>query len=222
MITENALNGLRAKVGAVLSPKRFRHTLGVEDMVARLAALYCPDMSDRLRAAAILHDLTKEKTNEEQERLCESYGIPVTPCDRLAYKTFHAKTAAAMIPELFPEFADPVIVSAVRWHTTGHAGMTLTEKLLYLADWIDDSRTFDACVTLRRYFWDAEPEKFTPAERSEHLRKTLLLSYDLTVEDLIREEKPVARETIDARNELITDAPAESERPLPPQNRKEK
>ncbi len=121
----------------------------------------------------------------------------------MAHKTFHARTAAALIPMEFPSFADPVILEAVRWHTTGHRGMTLTEQLLYLADYIDLSRTFSNCVILRRYFWGAEPEKMTAEDRLRLLRQTLLLSFDMTVRDLLEEGLPIATDTMEARNELL-------------------
>ena len=206
VITEDALSGLRETVFGILSPKRFRHTAAVEDMVARLSGLYCPEQTMQLRAAALLHDITKELPVQEQVLLCNAYGIPVDAGDLLAPKTLHARTAAAQIPVDYPAFADPLIVSAVRWHTTGHAGMTLTEKLLYLADYIDASRTFRSCVLLRRYFWGAEPEKLTPQERNTLLRETLLLSYDMTIRDLLEEGTPVAADTVEARNELLREA----------------
>ena len=135
--------------------------------------------------------------------LCHAYGIPISEDDLLAPKTLHARTAAAQIPVEYPEYDDPTIVSAVRWHTTGHAEMTLTEKLLYLADYIDDSRTFRNCVILRRYFWGANPQSMTAQAREALLRDTLLLSYDMTVRDLLDEGTPVAVDTIEARNELL-------------------
>jgi nicotinate-nucleotide adenylyltransferase len=91
----------------------------------------------------------------------------------------------------------------VRWHTTGHAEMTLTEKLLYLADYIDDSRAFRNCVLLRRYFFGANPKKMTPEERDVLLRETLLLSYDMTIRDLLDEGALIAEDTLNARNELL-------------------
>ena len=106
----------------------------------------------------------------------------------------------------YTQFADPIIIDAVRWHTTGHAGMTLTEKLLYLADYIDDSRTFSSCVLLRRYFFGAEPELMTKEERERHLRATLLLSYEHTLKDLLAEGAPIDEDTIRARNELLVEA----------------
>ena len=205
-ITEKMLDTLREDVKGNMSPKRFVHTAAVEEMVARLCALYCPEYTLPLRAAALLHDLTKELTPEAQEELCVAYDIPTDDLQRLSPKTYHAKTAAARIVRDYPQFADPVIVDAVRWHTTGHAGMTLTEKLLYLADYIDDSRTFSSCVLLRRYFFGAEPELMTREEREKHLRATLLLSYEHTLKDLLAEGAPIDEDTIRARNELLVEA----------------
>ena len=201
--TEERLNRLRETVRTRLSEKRCRHTLAVEDMAARLCALYCPEETEKLRAAALLHDITKELSVSEQVVLCHAYGIPISEDDLLAPKTLHARPAAAQIPVEYPEYDDPTIVSAVRWHTTGHAEMTLTEKLLYLADYIDDSRTFRNCVILRRYFWGANPQSMTAQAREALLRDTLLLSYDMTVRDLLDEGTPVAVDTIEARNELL-------------------
>jgi nicotinate-nucleotide adenylyltransferase len=205
-ITEKMLDSLRETIKGSMSPKRFVHTAAVEEMVARLCALYCPEYTLPLRAAALLHDLTKELTPEAQEALCQAYDIPVDEGQRLSPKTYHAKTAAARILRDFPAFADPIIVDAVRWHTTGHKGMTLTEKLLYLADYIDDSRTFSSCVLLRRYFFGAEPELMTKEERERHLRATLLLSYEHTLKDLLSEGAPIDEDTIRARNELLVEA----------------
>lgn len=205
-ITEKMLNTLRESVKGSMSPKRFAHTAAVEEMVARLCALYCPENTMQLRAAALLHDLTKELTPEAQEALCAAYDIPTDDLQRLSPKTYHAKTAAARILRDFPEFADPIVIDAVRWHTTGHAGMTLCEKLLYLADYIDDSRTFSSCVLLRRYFFGAEPELMTREEREKHLRATLLLSYEFTLKDLLAEGAPIDEDTVRARNELLLEA----------------
>lgn len=194
---------LREEILRELSPKRFRHTVAVEEMVARLAELYCPDQSDALRVAALLHDVTKEWSVERHCAFCEAHGIALTEQDRVAHKTLHARTAAALIPEKFPQCNNQTVVSAVRWHTTGHAGMTLPEKLLYLADYIDLSRKFKDCVILRRYFWGAEPESMNPAERAALLRETLILSYDMTIASLTADGLPIAEDTTRARNELI-------------------
>lgn len=211
-ITEGMLTELRAAIAAHMSPKRFHHTLAVEAMTERLCAVLCPEETMKLRAAALLHDLTKEKSASEQIEICERYGLTVTEEDRRSPKTLHARTAAAVIPTEFESFADPTIVSAVRWHTTGRADMTLPEKILYLADYIDDSRTFESCVRLRHHFWDTDPAACDMQTRLSNLRRTLILSYDLTITDLIERGKTVAIDTIEARSFLILETLREEQR----------
>ena len=202
-INEAILSELRMKVIGSMSAKRATHTVAVEAMAVRLGKIYVPDKILQLRAAALLHDVTKEKKLNEQLALCEKYGVEVEENDRFSPKTFHAKTAAALIPYEYPEFADSEVISAVRWHTTGHSNMTVTEKIIYLADYIDDSRTFDDCVRLREMFWSVDPVSMTDSERMAHLREVLIMSYDMTIKNLLEENSPVASDTIDARNELI-------------------
>ena len=203
MPTPEALDALREAVRTEMSPGRFEHTAAVEEMAARLSSLYCPEKEPILRAAALLHDLTKEKKASEQEALCESLGIALSPTDRLSPKTHHAKTAAAWIPTVFPSFAHEEVISAVRYHTTGRADMTLGEKIIYLADYIDESRTFPDCVALRVCFWSAHPEIMEMEERLDFLDKVILLSFDMTIRALLSEGAPISPDTVSARNSLL-------------------
>ena len=202
-ITEEMIERLRVAATENMSEKRRIHTLAVEQMAMRIGAIYAPDKINVLRAAALLHDVTKELKLPDQLQLCQKYGIDVSENDRLAPKTFHAKTAAALIKEEFGEFADDEVVSAVRWHTTGRKGMSVCEKIIYLADYIDDSRKFSDCVKLREYFWGEDIAGMDESARCIHLRDTLILSYDMTIRNLLDENSPVAKDTFDARNELI-------------------
>ena len=205
MITEEKLLALRSHIETEMSPKRFYHTAEVEKMAARLGELYAPEKIMHLRAAALLHDITKEYSTEKQLSLCAEHGLEVSREDICAPKTLHARTAAALIPDLYPEFADPEIISAVRWHTTGKSDMSICEKLVYLADYIDMSRTFADCVRLREYFFSAEPEKMGDRERIEHLNDTLMLSLDMTVLGLMESGGVISSHTFEARNFLITE-----------------
>ena len=203
MITEEILNDLRSELKEKLSEKRFRHTVEVERMAVRLGELYAPEKIPVLRAAALLHDLTKEYSTDRQLMICAQKELSVSRSELYAPKTFHAKTAAALIPELYPELAEEEVISCVRWHTTGRRGMTRCEKLIYLADYIDLSRTFEDCVTLRNFFFDTKPEEMTETRRLTHLRDTLILSFDMTIRALLAEGTPISAYTVDARNELI-------------------
>ncbi len=200
---EAALEELRESLTLKMSPKRYAHTCAVERMVIRLGELYCPDQILELRAAALLHDITKEESLQNQLQMCSEFGIMVQAADVLAPKTFHAKTAAVMLARDYSAFATETVVSAVRWHTTGHANMTLTEQLLYLADYIDDTRLFPDCVRLRALFWNKKPASMTMEERLNHLREVMLLAYDMTFNALLAERAPISVDTLLARNDLI-------------------
>lgn len=203
MLDEKMIDALREKTAAEMSDFRFCHTLGVEKEAVRLGELYAPEKIPLLRAAALLHDLTKENTFEKQLQLCDELGIMVKDAEKKAPKTLHAITAAALIPLKYPEFADPELVCAVRWHTTGRADMSICEKIIYLADYIEETRKFDDCVRLRHHFWDDKPEKMTESERLRHLDRTLVLSFDMTVRCLQAEGAPIDENTTEARNYLI-------------------
>ena len=186
-----------------MSPKRFHHTAAVEEMVTRLATLFCPEDIPALRVAALLHDITKEYSAETHMEILTSKGQAPEAGEEYAYKTFHARTAALLIPEKYPDFNCETVVSAVRWHTTGHEGMTLPEKLLYLADYIDESRLFPDCVRLRSFFWNARPETMTMEQRQAHLRRTLIMSFDMTMRALLSEDAVISPDTALARNRLV-------------------
>ncbi len=208
-ITEQTLDALRADIESRMSPKRFTHTAEVEKMVTYLASLYCPEKTYMLRAAALLHDITKELPTELQLDICRERGVELEADACFAPKTLHARTAAALIPTLYSDLADDELIGCVRWHTTGREGMTLPEKLVYLADYIDMSRTFEDCVRLREFFMAARPESLDMAARERHLRDTLIMSYDMTVRGLLEEGLPVNKDTVAARNQLIREAMAD-------------
>ncbi len=202
-ITEQQLNELREKISAKMSPRRFFHTAEVEKMAAYIGRIYAPDKVMMLRAAALLHDITKEYPTEWHLKICAERNIELDKDAPFAPKTLHAITAAALIPEVFPEFSDDEIISCVRWHTTGREGMTLEEKLIYLADYIDMSRTFDDCVALREGFMSAHPEQMSEKERLLHLDDILITSYSMTIEGLLEGNLPISADTLRARNQLI-------------------
>ena len=202
-ITEEMLSALRENVKKGLSAKRYNHTFEVEKMAVRLAEIFCPDKIIELRAAALLHDITKEYDNKVHISMLSKPGIEFTKEERLAPKTFHARTAALLIPEIYPEFADDDVIAAVRWHTTGREKMSISEKILYLADYIDMSRTFEDCVKLRDYFFSKNFDEMSGEERMRHLDRTLLMSFDMTINGLLADGTVINRDTINARNSLI-------------------
>lgn len=202
-LAENLLSEIRSILPSKMSEKRLNHTLEVEKMAIRLGEIYAPELLPELRAAALLHDITKELTTEQHVEILKGHGIEVKESDLRSPKTFHARTAALLIPEMYLSLDMPEIVLAVRYHTTGKENMTIEQKLIYLADYIDMSRKFEDCVKLREYFFDFDFDNSTDEEKIAHLNETLILSYDMTVRGLIDGGKIVHEDTFKARNYLI-------------------
>lgn len=207
-ITAEALDALREKLPGMMSEKRLRHVLEVEKMAVRLGKILLPGEENEmiLRAAALLHDITKEYSVADHLKIASTVGQMPTPLEISAPKTLHAITAAALIPLKYPEFAYDAVIRAVRWHTTGRADMSMEEKIVYLADYIDESRTFPECVRLRDEFFGAEPEKMDADELDRHLRRVLIDSFDVTLRGLLDDGLPVHPDTTAARNHLIMEA----------------
>ncbi len=200
IITEQMLDSLREHVSVSMGEKRFSHTLGVEREICRLARIYCPEKINMLRAAALLHDITKEYPIDKHLAVMGEYGIDTDAYVSQSHKIYHSLTASLIIAREYPEFASDELVRAVRVHTTGCADMTLTDKLLYLADYIEDTRTFEDCVELRRFFWDSIE---SGDDKEQTLDRAMLLSFDMTIKDLIRTSGIISQQTVEARNFLL-------------------
>ena len=198
-INEAVLDGIRAVLPEHISGKRLLHTLSVEAEAEALGKVFSLPEAEiyKLRCAALLHDITKEKKLDGQIELCKRFGIPYTDEDVKSPKVFHAFTGAFLARELFPTLVDKVIFNGIKYHTTGRENMTLFEKIIYLADYIEPQRTFDDCVKLRELFYSVEKPD------AEHLDKVLLVSFDMTLRCLIEENAPMHSATVRARNFLV-------------------
>jgi len=126
--------------------KRIPHVEGCCRLAVSLAERWGADPEQAARAA-ILHDCTKMFSATEQLILCRRYDILLDDFDRQNESLLHAKTAAAVAARVFGEAEE--ICSAIRWHTTGRAGMTKLEKIVYLADMIEETRSYDGVEELR-------------------------------------------------------------------------
>ena len=205
MITPVQIEKLRETVASLLSEKRMKHVLAVEDMAFRLGLLYFFGDDESLillRAAALLHDVTKELSDDEQLDILRKHNIEPLPEELASMPTIHALTAAVVIPERFPEFADSRVLDAVRYHTTGREGMSIFEKIIFLADFIDETRAYPNCIALRNDFFAAKPECMDHGERVRHLDRAALRSIDDTLAHLREKGRAIHPLTLSARADL--------------------
>lgn len=145
------LTWLREKALDLLDEQRVAHVAGCESEAVSLARHWGED-PELAAEAAILHDITKRCSRDQQLQLCEKYGIMIDNSERENYRLLHARTGAAMARDLFG--ADETVCEAIRWHTTGKPDMTQFEKILYLADYIEPTRDFDGVDELRELAYE--------------------------------------------------------------------
>ena len=181
-----SLEDLRCVALSMLDPRRIPHVLGTEETAAALALRWGAD-EESARRAALLHDCTKKFDKELQLALCRQYGIEPDAAERREGKLLHAITGAAVAYADFGVSGE--VRDAIRWHTTGKADMTLLEKIIYLADYIEPTRDFCDLTELRRLAF-------------EDLDGALLLGFTMAVEDLAKKGMPVHPNSVLARDYL--------------------
>lgn len=180
------LSQLRPVALSYLKHKRIPHVLGTEQEAIRLAERYGADV-EKARVAALLHDCTKKLDMPEQLALCRQYGIELDELEQKALKLLHAKTGAAIARDVYG--VDDEIYRAIWWHTTGHADMTLLEKIIYLADYIEPSRDFPGVDDLRNCVY-------------RDLDEGLLMGLQMTIDEMTEMGNPVHHATVEARDWL--------------------
>ena len=178
---------LRPVALSYLKPKRMPHVLGTESEAVRLARRYGADET-QARVAALLHDCTKKLDMDEQLSLCTHYGIELDELECRALKLLHSKTGAAIARDVFA--VSDEVYNAILYHTTGKPDMTLLEKIIYLADYIEPTRDFPGVEELRRTVY-------------EDLDRGLLMGLSMTVEEMEQMGSPVHHMTRDAWDYLL-------------------
>ena len=138
MDSAKEIRKLRKKIEKVQDAKRFEHTLGVEYTAAALAMCYGASVEDA-RLAGLLHDCAKCLTDEKRLSICKKNDIPVTEIEMRNPFLLHAKVGEFLAKEKYG-VGKQDILNAILYHTTGHENMSLLEKIIFVADYIEPGR----------------------------------------------------------------------------------
>ena len=141
-----SMERLEQVVISLLSRNRIAHVQGCRDTAIQLAQRWGADVNDAARAG-LLHDVTKALDGPLQLTVCSEYGTVLDDFSAENTKTLHAVTGSLVARDVFGE--NEAVVNAIRWHTTGKAGMTVLEKVLYVADYVEPNRDFPGVDDLR-------------------------------------------------------------------------
>ena len=135
---EPDIRKIRKAMEKALDPKRYEHTLGVAYTAAALAMRYGDDVNNAI-LAGMLHDCAKCLTNEKRLSICEKYNIAVNEAERKNVYLLHAKVGSFLAMKKYG-VTDKDVINAILNHTTGRPGMSLLEKIIWIADYIEPGR----------------------------------------------------------------------------------
>lgn len=134
----NELSKLRAEMSKVQDGKRYEHTLSVAYTAANLAACHGGDIEKAL-TAGMLHDCAKGMADHKLLDICEKHHIAVSKEERKKPSLLHAKVGSYLAHKKY-KVADQDILNAICYHTTGRPGMSLLEKIIFVADYMEPGR----------------------------------------------------------------------------------
>lgn len=137
-MTEYNFIKIEKKLSKYLDEARFSHTLGVMYTCASLAMVHGYDLQ-AAQIAGLLHDSAKCIPNKKKLKICAQNDIPVTNFEREHPFLLHAKLGAYIAAEKYG-VTDKEVLSAITYHTTAKPEMTLLEKIVYIADYIEPAR----------------------------------------------------------------------------------
>lgn len=175
---------IKRSLSKQLDPKRYEHTIGVAYTAAALAMRYHADV-EKAYLAGLLHDCAKCIDTDEKMALCKKYKVKLSEFEIENPFLIHAKLGSCLAEKKY-EITDPDILSAIRYHTTGKADMSLLEKIVFSADYIEPGR------------------KIIPG--LEEIRETIFVDLDRavcmilegTMRHLKNKEQPIDQASIDA------------------------
>lgn len=171
-----------------MSKKRYEHSLNVSKEAVKLAKLYKADVK-KCAVAGILHDITKEMPMYEQLQIINNSDIILTPLQKETSKLWHAISGSIYVKDKLA-IKDKDIINAIKYHTSGRAGMSKIEKIVFVADFIGEDRTYNGVEIMRK-------------KAQNSLEEAMLYGVSFSITDLVSRGLSVEPSTLDLYNELI-------------------
>lgn len=173
-----------------LKESRFKHSLSVRDTAIKLAGKYDADV-EKATLAGLVHDCAKNLKSNEIINICVEAGYNLNEVEICNPEILHG-LAGSIIAKNKMAIVDEEVLNAVRFHTTGKKDMTVLEKVIYIADYVEPLRDFPGVDELRKTV-------------NKNLDEAMLLSFDQTIKYVIKRGMPIHLDTVEARNYMIYD-----------------
>ena len=170
-----------------LSVERYNHSIAVMNRALEFAKIYGANEQDAVYAG-LIHDVAKEVPKNQRVLLAEELGIELDEIEKIATALIHAKIGAYIAKHTF-NLKDE-ICNAVETHTTGCANMTLLQKIIYLADFTSEDRSFDGASKVYEL-------------AKKNLDEALIYALKLSITDVMNKGGFVHPKGIEAYNYLM-------------------
>ena len=187
MYTNFTIEEIKEKLKACLSEERYMHSIGTMEKAVELAKQFNCNV-EKAQLAGLLHDCAKCLSKDELLQ----YSNCFEEDEKTSSKTWHAPAGEVVAKEQFG-IADEEILSSIRWHTIGKKDMTDFEKIIFIADKIEDRTREDE---LRIPITRALKER-------NNLDDAMFKSFEITINSLTARKLPICFRTIEVYNDLL-------------------
>lgn len=171
-----------------LKESRYEHTLGVVKTAKALAKINGVE-EEKAELAALIHDSAKNMHINSMKKMLEENFEQIDDIEEKTPQLLHGKVAA-IIGKNIMGIEDEEVLSAAAYHTTGKGNMTLLEKIIYIADYIEPNRVYPGVEELRKLTF-------------EDLDKGVIVGLNNTINYILKQGGLIHPNTIEARNYLI-------------------
>ena len=135
-----SIETMQEKLQSAISVKRYIHTLGVADEAVKLAEIYgTAQDQQKARVAGLLHDCAKDYPESMRQRFCKEYKVKTDEIMNKQTDLIHPFLGAEVAKREY-QVMDEDVLNAIRYHTTGSPNMSLLEKIIFIADYIEPNR----------------------------------------------------------------------------------
>lgn len=179
---------LKKQLKNILPKKRFEHSLRVVKFAEELARKHGASL-EKARIAGLLHDCSRFLNGEEYLKTARKHGIKIKDVYKSVPKLVHAELAAVFAREKF-KIKDADVLRAIKNHTFGHPRMGKLEKIIYLADHIEEGRNYKKAKKIRKIAFS-------------NMDKAIIATCDAVLNFLIKKKSLICEETIKTRNAFI-------------------
>ncbi|MGL4796945.1 MAG: bis(5'-nucleosyl)-tetraphosphatase (symmetrical) YqeK [Paraclostridium sp.] len=183
------LNNILTKLEKMLPKHRLIHSEGVAKSAIKLSEIYGYD-KEKAYLAGMLHDCAKYLNEEEVNYFVNKYNIALDEYEDNNIALSHSIIGSVIAKEEF-QIQDEEVIQAIRYHTTGKENMSKLEKIIYMADLIEENRVYPGVEELRILTYNKQ------------IDEALLKSFDNTIKLVIERKQTIHPRTIEARNYIL-------------------